>query len=73
MVTRHPPHSPYRTADNISTLCRSQRLASGAPDEPSKALIITGPSFSDDIERHRHLGMFGPRHVHLFLIESGMP
>ncbi len=33
----------------------------------ASALIITGPSFSDDIELHRHYGMFGPRYIHIIL------
>ncbi len=35
------------------------------------SLIITGPSFSDDIELHPHRGMFGPRHLHLVLFDDG--
>lgn len=33
-------------------------------------LIITGPSFSDDIELHQHRGMFGPRHLYLVLFDD---
>ncbi len=38
-------------------------------DESLRTLIITGPSFSDDIERHKHFGMFGPRRTHIILFD----
>jgi L-lactate dehydrogenase complex protein LldG len=31
-------------------------------------LIIGGPSFSDDIEWHAHVGIFGPRRLHVVLL-----
>lgn len=35
-----------------------------------RSLIVTGPSFSDDIALHRRRGMFGPRYMHLILFED---
>ncbi len=43
---------------------------SGRASQVASALIVTGPSFSADIEFHPHRGIFGPRHLHLFLIPS---
>ena len=40
------------------------------PQDAARALIISGPSFSDDIELHKHYGMFGPRHIHLILFDE---
>ncbi len=40
------------------------------PQDAARALIISGPSFSDDIELHKHYGMFGPRQVHLILFDE---
>ncbi len=40
------------------------------PHDAARALIISGPSFSDDIELHKHYGMFGPRHIHLILFDE---
>lgn len=34
------------------------------------SLVVTGPSYSDDIELHRHRGMFGPRHLHVILFDD---
>ena len=48
---------------------RQDWLVSRARDVAS-ALIITGPSFSDDIELHRHYGMFGPRYIHIILFDE---
>lgn len=44
---------------------------SGREQDAARALIVTGPSISADIEFHRHRGTFGPRFLHLILIESG--
>lgn len=38
-----------------------------------RSLIITGPSESRDIELHSHRGMFGPRLMHIFLINDLNP
>lgn len=43
----------------------------GREQDAAGALIVTGPSISADIEFHRHRGTFGPRFLHLILIESG--
>ena len=43
----------------------------GREQDAAGALIITGPSISADIEFHRHRGTFGPRFLHLILIDSG--
>ena len=40
------------------------------PQDASRALIISGPSFNDDIELHKHYGMFGPRYVHIILFHE---
>ena len=40
------------------------------PHDAARALIISGPSFSDDVELHKHYGMFGPRHIHLILFDE---
>ncbi len=40
------------------------------PGESVRTLIISGPSVSDDIEMHKHYGMFGPRQVHLILFHD---
>jgi len=40
------------------------------PQDANQALIISGPSVSDDIELHKHYGMFGPRRVHVILFDS---
>jgi L-lactate dehydrogenase complex protein LldG len=40
------------------------------PQDAARSLIISGPSFSDDIELHKHYGMFGPRQVHLILFDE---
>ncbi len=42
----------------------------GKNDDLARALIITGPSFSSDIELHIHRGMFGPRLLHILLIQD---
>ena len=42
----------------------------GKNDDLARALIITGPSFSSDIELHIHRGMFGPRLLHILLIRD---
>ena len=36
----------------------------------ARALIISGPSVSDDIELSKHYGMFGPRYVHVILFDD---
>ncbi len=38
--------------------------------DAARALIISGPSLSDDIELHKHYGMFGPRRVHVILFDG---
>lgn len=43
---------------------------SGRAQDAAGALIVTGPSVSADIEFHRHRGTFGPRFLHLILIET---
>jgi L-lactate dehydrogenase complex protein LldG len=40
------------------------------PEDAQRALIISGPSVSDDIELHKHYGMFGPRYIHLLLFHE---
>jgi L-lactate dehydrogenase complex protein LldG len=40
------------------------------PQDAFQSLIISGPSFSDDIELHKHYGMFGPRYLHLLLFHE---
>ena len=40
------------------------------PNDAARALIVSGPSISDDIELHPHRGMFGPRHVHIICFEN---
>lgn len=47
---------------------RSQQT--GREQETAGTLIITGPSISADIEFHRHRGTFGPRFLHLILVED---
>ena len=42
----------------------------GKNDDLARALIITGPSYSSDIELHVHRGMFGPRLLHILLIRD---
>lgn len=42
----------------------------GRSDDLARALIITGPSYSSDIELHAHRGMFGPRLLHVLLIRD---
>ena len=44
--------------------------AADRSEDLARALIITGPSVSDDIELHPHRGMFGPRYLHLLLIDE---
>ena len=39
-------------------------------DDAARSLIISGPSFSDDIELHKHYGMFGPRYIHIILFRE---
>jgi L-lactate dehydrogenase complex protein LldG len=36
----------------------------------ARALIITGPSSSSDIELHSHKGMFGPRSMHVVVFQD---
>lgn len=40
------------------------------PRDAVSALVVTGPSFSDDIELHKHYGMFGPRYLHIIMFDS---
>ncbi len=40
------------------------------PDDAHRALIISGPSVSDDIELQPHYGMFGPRYIHIILFDE---
>ncbi len=42
----------------------------GRIDDLARSLIITGPSSSSDIELHSHRGMFGPRLMHILLIQD---
>ncbi len=44
--------------------------AEGKTEDLARSLIITGPSSSSDIELHRHRGMFGPRLMHILLIQD---
>ena len=39
-------------------------------DNLARSLIITGPSSSSDIELHAHRGIFGPRSMHILLIQD---
>jgi L-lactate dehydrogenase complex protein LldG len=39
-------------------------------EDLARALVITGPSYSSDIELHAHRGMFGPRLLHVLLISD---
>ncbi len=39
-------------------------------DDFGSTLIITGRSFSDDIEFHRHFGMFGPARQHVIVFSD---
>ncbi len=40
------------------------------PNDFASTLIITGPSFSDDIEFHQHFGMFGPARQHVIVFNE---
>ncbi len=42
------------------------------PHEAYDALIVTGPSVSDDIELHPHRGMFGPGRMHVVVFGDGV-
>lgn len=42
----------------------------GKMDDLARSLIITGPSSSSDIELHSHKGIFGPRSMHVVLIQD---
>ena len=52
---------------------RQEWETAGRHDELAHSLIVTGPSVSRDIELHAHYGMFGPRLMHLFLIDDRNP
>ena len=42
----------------------------GRADALGRALVITGPSTSADLELHEQRGVFGPGEIHLILIED---
>ena len=42
----------------------------GRSDALGRALVITGPSTSADLELHEQRGVFGPGEIHLILIED---
>ena len=42
----------------------------GRADDLGRALVITGPSTSADLELHEQRGVFGPGEIHLILIED---
>jgi L-lactate utilization protein LutC len=52
------------------SLAAWRRQQSGREQETGGALIVTGPSISADIEFHRHRGAFGPRFLHLLLVDG---
>lgn len=52
------------------SLAAWRRQQAGRQQETAGALIVTGPSISADIEFHRHRGTFGPRFLHLILVDG---